>query len=188
MAAFRLAAAGVTPDLTGTSGRLRAPPPPLDRHGRAGGHGAHPAAAPAPAAPPLPPEFELPPEQVVLHEDGDPDDTPGYHMALRASEAAAAAAAAAREAAEVAAAIKAAEAMAVEQAAMAPAEWQQAPPEWQQAWQQPAAEWQLAPAEVAEEAADDGLVDWDDVANRSSSDDDGGDGPVVVDLVDSDEE
>ncbi|KAE8786191.1 hypothetical protein D1007_39975 [Hordeum vulgare] len=29
------------------------------------------------AAPPVPPEFDLPPEQVVLREDGDPDDTPG---------------------------------------------------------------------------------------------------------------
>nr|XP_020175783.1 proline-rich receptor-like protein kinase PERK10 [Aegilops tauschii subsp. strangulata] len=132
IAAFRLAAAGVTPDLMGGSGRLRAPPPPPDRRRRAGRHGAHPPAAPAPTAPPSSPELELSPEQVILREDGDPNDTPGYHVALRASEAAAA-----REAAEVAAAIEAAEAMAAEQAAMALEEWQQPPAEWQQEWQQP---------------------------------------------------
>nr|XP_020191857.1 vegetative cell wall protein gp1-like [Aegilops tauschii subsp. strangulata] len=175
--AFRLAAAGVTPDLTGGSGRLRAPPPPRDRRGRADHRGAYPAAAPVPTAPPSPPELELPPEQVILREDGDPDDTPGYHVALRASEAASAASA--REATEVAAAIEAAEAMAAEQVAMAPAEWQQPPPEWQQEWQPPPPEWQQQPAEVE----DDDPVDWDDLANRSSSD-----GPVVVDLGDSDEE
>ena len=52
--------------------------------------------------------MELPPEQLVLREDGDPDDTPGYLVALRAS---AAAAAAAREAAEQAATIQAAAAI-----------------------------------------------------------------------------
>ena len=51
MAAFRLAAAGETPDLTGRSGRLRAPPPPQDRRGCTRGHRAHLAAAPAPAGP-----------------------------------------------------------------------------------------------------------------------------------------
>ncbi|KAM3411310.1 hypothetical protein ACQJBY_003130 [Aegilops geniculata] len=183
MSAFRLAAAGVTPDLTGRSGRLRAPPPPHDRRRRGGGHDAHPAPAPAPAAPPSPPGIDLPPEQVILREDGDPDDTPGYHVAIRASEAAAAAAEA-MEAAEIAAAIQAAEA--AQQAAMAAPEWQQVPPEWQQDWEQAPAEWQQAPAE--EEDSDDDPVDWDDLANRSSSDDDGGDGPTVIDLVDSDDE
>ncbi|XBH82911.1 hypothetical protein VPH35_071463 [Triticum aestivum] len=178
MAAFRLAAAGETPDLTGRSGRLRAPPPPQYRRRRGGGHGVYPARAPAPAAPPSPPGIELPPEQVILREDGDPDDTPGYHVALRASEAAAAAAEA-LEAAEIADAIQAAEA--AQQAAMAALEWQQVPPEWQQEWQQ-------APAAAEEEDSDDDPIDWDDLANRSSSDDDGGDGPAVIDLVNSDDE
>nr|XP_040252049.1 SH3 domain-containing protein C23A1.17-like [Aegilops tauschii subsp. strangulata] len=120
-------------------------------------------------APPSPPEIELPPEQVILREDGDPDDTPRYHVAVRASEATAAAAAV-KDAAEIAAAIQAAE-------AMAPPESQQVPPEWQQ-----------APAAEEEEDSDDVPVDWDDVANRSSSDDDGGNGPAVIDLVDSDAE
>ncbi|KAM3334446.1 hypothetical protein ACQJBY_029087 [Aegilops geniculata] len=190
MAAFRLAAAGETPDLTGRSGRLRAPPPPHDRRRRGGGHDVHPAPAPAPAAPPSPPGIDLPLEQVILREDGDPDDTPGYHVAVRASEAAAAAAEA-MEAAEIAAAIQAAEAAqqaakAAKQAAMAAAEWQQVPPEWQQEWQQAPAESQQAPSE--DEYSDDDPVDWDDLANRSSSDDDGGDGPAVIDLVDSDNE
>ncbi|VAI10716.1 unnamed protein product [Triticum turgidum subsp. durum] len=174
MAAFRLAAAGETPDLTGRSGRLRAPPPPQYRRRRGGGHGVYPARAPAPAAPPLPPGIELPPEQVILREDGDPDDTPGYHVALRASEAAAAAAEA-TEAAEIADAIQAAEA--AQQAAMVAPEWQQVPPEWQQ-----------APAAAEEEDSDNDPIDWDDLANRSSSDDDGGDGPAVIDLVNSDDE
>ncbi|VAI69437.1 unnamed protein product [Triticum turgidum subsp. durum] len=173
MAAFRLGAAGESPDLTGRSGRLRAPPPPHDRHRRGGGHGVHRALAPAPAAAPLPPGIDLPPEQVILREDGDPDDTPGYHVAVRASEAAAAAAEA-MEAAEIAAAIQAAQ-----QAGMAV-------PEWQQEWEQAPAEWQQASAE--EEDSDDDPVDWDDLANRSSSDDDGGDIPAVIDLVDSDNE
>ncbi|XBH80038.1 hypothetical protein VPH35_105867 [Triticum aestivum] len=176
MASFRLATAGETPDLTGRSGRLRAPPPPHDRHRRGGGHGVHQAPAPAPVSAPSPPGIDLPPEQVILREDGDPDDTPGYHVAVRASEAAAAAAEA-MEAAEIAAAIQAAEA--AQQAAMAA-------PEWQQEWEQAPAEWQQVPAE--EEDSDDDPVDWDDLANRSSSDDDGGDGPAVIDLVDSDNE
>ena len=46
--------------------------------------------------------------------------------------------------------------------------------------------WQQAPAAEEEEDSDDVPVDWDDVANRSSSDDDGGNGPAVIDLVDSD--
>ncbi|KAI4979572.1 hypothetical protein ZWY2020_016325 [Hordeum vulgare] len=69
---------------------------------------------PPPAAPPVLEEFDLPPEQIVLREDGVPDDTPGLLVALRASQAAATAAAAAeaaREEAEIAAAIQAAQAM-----------------------------------------------------------------------------
>ncbi|KAE8805012.1 hypothetical protein D1007_19034 [Hordeum vulgare] len=56
-----------------------------------------------------PPEFELLPEQFVLHKDGDPDDSPGLLVALRASQATAAAA---REEAEIAAAIQATAALA----------------------------------------------------------------------------
>ncbi|KAI4964116.1 hypothetical protein ZWY2020_008367 [Hordeum vulgare] len=62
---------------------------------------------------PLPaalPEFELLLEQFVLREDGDPDDSRGLLVALRASQATAAAAA--REEAEIAAAIQAAAALA----------------------------------------------------------------------------
>ena len=44
-----------------------------------------------------------------------------------------------------------------------------------------------AMAAEEEEDSDDVPVDWDDVANRSSSDDDGGNGPAVIDL-DSDAE
>ncbi|KAI5020038.1 hypothetical protein ZWY2020_044926 [Hordeum vulgare] len=59
---------------------------------------------PPPAAPAVAlPEYELPPEQFVLCEDGDPDDSPGLLVALRASQATAAATA--REEAEIAAAI-----------------------------------------------------------------------------------
>ncbi|KAE8775428.1 hypothetical protein D1007_52043 [Hordeum vulgare] len=65
---------------------------------------------PPPAAPAVPAEYEVPPEQFVLHEDGDPHDSPGLLVAMRASQATAAAAAttaAAREEAEIAAAIQA---------------------------------------------------------------------------------
>ena len=126
-----------------------------------------PAPTPAPAAPA---EVVIPPEQAALQQDGDPEDTPGL-LAILAQSAEEAAAAAALEAQEEAAL----------QAAMAPPEWQQVPPEWQQEWQQ-------APAAEEEEDSDDVPVDWDDVANRSSSDDDGGNGPAVIDLVDSDAE
>ena len=51
-----------------------------------------------------------------------------------------------------------------------------------------AAEAMAAMAAEEEEDSDDVPVDWDDVANRSSSDDDGGDGPAVIDLVNSDDE
>ncbi|KAI4989055.1 hypothetical protein ZWY2020_036372 [Hordeum vulgare] len=70
--------------------------------------------AAVPQPPPVPEEFDLPPEQIVLREDGDHDDTPGLLVALHASQAAAAAAAAAeaaREEAEIAAAIQAAQVM-----------------------------------------------------------------------------
>ncbi|KAI4966622.1 hypothetical protein ZWY2020_037827 [Hordeum vulgare] len=70
---------------------------------------------PPPAATPVPVEFDLPPEQVVMCEDGDPDDTPGLLVALRASQATAAAATAAeaaREEAEIATAIQEAKALA----------------------------------------------------------------------------
>lgn len=125
-----------------------------------------PAPIPAPAAPA---EVVIPTEQAALQQDGDPEDTPGL-LAILAQSAEEAAAAAALEAQEEAA----------QQAAMAPPEWQQVPPEWQQEWQQ-------APAAEEEEDSDDVPVDWDDVANRSSSDDDGGNGPAVIDL-DSDAE
>ncbi|KAF7062650.1 hypothetical protein CFC21_069225 [Triticum aestivum] len=132
----------------------RAPPPP----------------APATANPPAPPEVELPPEQLVLREDGDPDDTPGYLVPLRASVAAAAAAeaaAAAREDAEQAAAIQAAAAI---------------PPVFPQ-----------AEAEAAE-SSDEDDIDWERLGQVSDGDDDdndgggdGGDG-AVIDLLGSDDE
>ena len=74
--------------------------------------------AAAPTAPPLPPAVEIPAEQVVLREEDDLDDTPGYLIALRASEAAAVA----REAAEMQAALDAAAAMV---AADAERQWRQ---------------------------------------------------------------
>ncbi|KAM3315882.1 hypothetical protein ACQJBY_034173 [Aegilops geniculata] len=153
--ARRLAESGGTADLVSrprpeARGR-RAPPPP----------------APATADPPAPPEVELPPEQLVLREDGDPDDTPGYLVALRASVAAAAAteaAATAREAAEEAAAIQAAAAI---------------PPVVPQ-----------AEAEAAE-SSDEDDIDWEWLAQVSDDDDDdndgGGDG-AVIDLLGSDDE
>ncbi|KAM3240364.1 hypothetical protein ACQJBY_053821 [Aegilops geniculata] len=159
--AFRLAESGVTPDLIGDRRRLLVPRPrPAARDRRA-----PPPPAPAPADPPAPPEVELPPEQLVLREDGDPDDTPGYLVALRAS-AAAEAVAAAREAAEQAAAIQAAAAI---------------PPVVPQ-----------AEAE-ASESSDDDVIDWQRLAQVSDDDDDdgggdGGDSPEVVDLLASDEE
>ncbi|KAI5017494.1 hypothetical protein ZWY2020_042382 [Hordeum vulgare] len=105
-----------------------------------------PPAAPS-TFPPVPEEVDLPPEQVVLREDGDPDDTPGLLVALRASQAAVAAAAttkATREEAEIASAIQAAHAMGA-------------------ADLQPVA------------GDDDDDVDWDGLA-VSSDDDDGSDG------------
>ncbi|KAE8797446.1 hypothetical protein D1007_27429 [Hordeum vulgare] len=61
------------------------------------------------ALPLAPPEVDLPPEQVVLREDGDPDDSSGPLVALRASQATAVAM---REEAEIAAAIQPAAALA----------------------------------------------------------------------------
>ncbi|KAI5005666.1 hypothetical protein ZWY2020_032909 [Hordeum vulgare] len=51
-------------------------------------HTAPPEASGAnPPPPPVaPPEYELPPERFVLREDGDPDDSPGLLVALRASQ------------------------------------------------------------------------------------------------------
>ncbi|KAI5021265.1 hypothetical protein ZWY2020_055110 [Hordeum vulgare] len=99
---------------------------------------------PPPAAPLVPEEFDLPPEQIVLHEDGDPDDTSGLLVALRASQATAAAAAAAeaaREEAEIAVAIQAAQALGA-----------------------------ADPQPVAGDDDDD--VDWDGLAVSSDNDDD----------------
>ncbi|VAH04263.1 unnamed protein product [Triticum turgidum subsp. durum] len=162
--AYRLAESGVTPDLVGDRRRLLVPRPRPAARGRR----APLAPAPAPANPPAPPEVELPPEQLVLREDGDPDDTPGYLVALRASAAAAAAAeaaTAAREAAEQAAAIQAAAAI---------------PPVVPQAEAEPP------------ESSDDDVIDWERLAQDSDDDDegggDGGDVGEVIDLLGSDDE
>nr|AAK20739.1 PST19 [Triticum aestivum] len=148
ISAFRLAESGVTPDLNGDRRHLLVPRP----HPEARGRRAPPPPAPSPADPPAPPEVELPPEQVVLREDGDPDDTPGYLVALRASVAAAAAAAV-REAAEQAAAIQAAAAI---------------PP--------------VVPQAEAAESSEEDVIDWDRLARSSDdNDDDGGsDGATEV--------
>ncbi|KAE8783415.1 hypothetical protein D1007_43188 [Hordeum vulgare] len=66
----------------------------------------HPPPAAPVVAPAVPAEYEVPPEQFVLREDGDPDDSPGLLVAMRASQATATAVAA-REEAEIAAAIQA---------------------------------------------------------------------------------
>ncbi|XBI40052.1 hypothetical protein VPH35_124709 [Triticum aestivum] len=150
--ACRLAESGGTADLV--------PRPRPEARGRP----APPPPAPAIADPPAPPEVELPPEQLVLREDGDPDDTPGYLVALRASVAAAAAAeaaAAAREAAEQAAAIQAAAAI---------------PPV-------------ILQAEAAE-SSDEDDIDWERLAQVNDDDDDGGGGGdgAVIDLLGSDDE
>ncbi|VAI41402.1 unnamed protein product [Triticum turgidum subsp. durum] len=152
--AYRLAESGVTPDLIGDRRRLLVPRPRPEACGRR----APPPPAPAPADPPAPPE------QLVLREDGDLDDTPGYLVALRASVAAAAAAeaaAAAREAAEQAAVIQAAAAI---------------PP--------------VVPQAEAE-SSDEDVIDWERLAQVSDDDDDGGGGDGaagVIDLAASDDE
>ncbi|KAI4978584.1 hypothetical protein ZWY2020_015337 [Hordeum vulgare] len=89
---------------------------PGDRGGGGGQRRRHPASPlgdnpPPPAAAPTmapavaPSEYELPPEQFLLRKDGDPDNSPGLLVALRASQATAAAAA--REEAEIVVAIQA---------------------------------------------------------------------------------
>ncbi|KAI4996037.1 hypothetical protein ZWY2020_041135 [Hordeum vulgare] len=64
----------------------------------------HPPPATPVVASAIPAEYEVPPEQFVLREDGDPDDSPGLLVAMRASHATAAPAA--REEAEIVAAIQ----------------------------------------------------------------------------------
>ncbi|KAI4982057.1 hypothetical protein ZWY2020_022549 [Hordeum vulgare] len=64
----------------------------------------HPPPTTPVVAPAVSTEYEVPPEQFVLREDGDPDDSPGLLVAMRASQATTAAAAA-REEAEIATAI-----------------------------------------------------------------------------------
>lgn len=90
--AFKRAAQGLPADATGGAGpsrpRRRAPVP-----------------TPAPA-PPTPTDVPIPPEQAALHQDGDPEDTPGLLAAL-ARSAEEAAAAVALEAQEQAAALEA---------------------------------------------------------------------------------
>ncbi|KAI4990504.1 hypothetical protein ZWY2020_038867 [Hordeum vulgare] len=61
----------------------------------------HPPPTAPVAAPAVPAEYEVPPEQFVLREDGDPDDSSGLLVAMRASQATAVAAAAAREEAAI---------------------------------------------------------------------------------------
>ncbi|KAI4971250.1 hypothetical protein ZWY2020_002164 [Hordeum vulgare] len=73
----------------------------------------HPPPAAPVVAPPVPAEYEVPPEQFVLREDGDPDDSPGPLVAMRASQVTAEAATTAREEAEIAAAIQATAAVGV---------------------------------------------------------------------------
>ncbi|XBI42191.1 hypothetical protein VPH35_126551 [Triticum aestivum] len=150
-----------------------------------------PAAAPSPSSsrrpvPAIaraasPPVVEIPPEQFALHEDGDPDDCPGYLIALRASQAEAAPAAAAAEArvaAELQAALDAVAAMA---AAAEAAELQAA--------LDAAAAIEAVQPQVAPEEGDGGY--WDD-GGKSSDGGDDDDGDVgageIVDLADSDDE
>ncbi|XBI42190.1 hypothetical protein VPH35_126550 [Triticum aestivum] len=152
---------------------------------------APPAAAPSPSSfrrpvPAIaraasPPVVEIPPEQFALREDGDPDDCPGYLIALRASQAEAAPAAAAAEArvaAELQAALDAVAAMA---AAAEAAELQAA--------LDAAAAIEAVQPQVAPEEGDDGY--WDD-GGKSSDGGDDDDGDVgageIVDLADSDDE
>lgn len=70
-----------------------------------------PAPALAIAGSSAPPAIEIMPKQAVLREDGDPDDTPGYLLALRVLQTEAAAVAVTREAAELQATLQAAAAM-----------------------------------------------------------------------------
>ncbi|KAF7039978.1 hypothetical protein CFC21_049915 [Triticum aestivum] len=146
-----------------------------------------PAAMPSPsssgrpvptlAGPAAPPAVEIPPEQFALREDGDPNDCPGYLIALWASQTEAAAAAEAREAAELQAALDAAAAMAAAAEAA----------ELQAALDMAAATGAVqAPAQAA--PVEDDAVDWDD-AGKSSNDDDGDGGAgEIVDLAASDDD
>ena len=129
---------------------------------------------PAIARPASPPVVEIPPEQFALREDSNPDDCPGYLIALRVSQAEAAAAAA-READELQAALGAA-------AAAEAAELQAA--------LGAAAAIEAAQPQIAQDQGDDGY--WED-GGKSSDDGDGDDdGDVgageIVDLADSDED
>ncbi|XBI30937.1 hypothetical protein VPH35_054577 [Triticum aestivum] len=142
-----------------------------------------PAATPSPsssrcpvptlAGPASPPAVEIPPEQFAMREDGDPDDCPGYLIALRASQeeaAAAAAAAEAREAVELQAVLDAAAAMVV---AAEAAELQAA--------LDAAAGIGALQAHVA--PVEDDAGDWDDGGKSSDNDDgdesDGGAGEIM---------
>ncbi|XBJ10936.1 hypothetical protein VPH35_015704 [Triticum aestivum] len=145
-----------------------------------------PAATPSPsssrrpvptlAGPAAPPAVEIPPEQFALREDGDPDDYPGYLIALWVSRAEAAVVEA-REAAELQAALDAAAAMAAAAEAA----------ELQAALDAAAATGVVqAPAQAA--PVEDDAVDWDD-AGKSSNDDDGdGSAGEIVDLAASDDD
>ncbi|XBI15396.1 hypothetical protein VPH35_057820 [Triticum aestivum] len=143
-----------------------------------------PAAAPSPsssrrpvpalARPASPPVVEIPPEQFALREDGDPDDCPGYLIALRASQAEAAAAEA-REAAELQAALDAAAAAAEAQAAL-----------------DAAAAIEAVQPQVAPEEGDDGGGYWDDDGKSSDDGDSDDNGDVgageIIDLAASDDD
>ncbi|XBI56322.1 hypothetical protein VPH35_037947 [Triticum aestivum] len=146
-----------------------------------------PAAAPSPsssrrpvpalARPASPPVVEIPPEEFAPREDGDPDDFPGYLIALRASQAEAAAAEA-REAAELQAALDAAAAMAVAAEAA----------ELQAALDAAAAAIEAVQPQVALEEGDGGGGYWDD-GGKSSDDGDGAVGAgEIVDLAASDDD
>ncbi|KAF7091458.1 hypothetical protein CFC21_094035 [Triticum aestivum] len=128
---------------------------------------------PALARPTSPPVIEIPPEQFALREDGDPDDCPGYLIALRESQAEAAAAEA-REAAELQAALDAATAMA---AAAEAAELQAA--------LDAAAAIEAVQPQVAPEEGDGGGSYWDDGDGDDDDDGDVGAGEIV-DLAASD--
>ncbi|XBI11678.1 hypothetical protein VPH35_138683 [Triticum aestivum] len=147
-----------------------APAPPSP----SGGHAVSKLVPPSGAHPRrarLPPAVEIPSEQFALREDDDPNDCPGYLIALRASQAEAAVAEA-REAAELQVALNAAAAMA---AAAEAAELQAA--------LDAAAGIGAVQAQAA--SVEDDAADWDD--GGKSSDDDSGDGDggagEIVDLA-----
>ncbi|XBJ12040.1 hypothetical protein VPH35_016639 [Triticum aestivum] len=128
------------------------------------------------AGPAAPPAVEIPPEQFAPREDGDPDDCPGYLIALRASQAEAAAAEA-REAAKLQAALDAAAAMAAAAEAA----------ELQAALDAAAATGTVqAPAQAA--PVEDDAVDWGDAGKSSNNDDGDGGAGEIVDLAASDDD